>query len=98
MTDTAAPPAGDDDLALRVHLGSRHALANWPDAFGVVETHEHEHDGPGTIRSHPRADRSYDVDVALAAFREGLEMNGITIPPRLTPGTRRRQGPGRGAL
>jgi hypothetical protein len=29
------------------------------------DTHQHEHDSPGTIRNHDRGDANYDVDKAV---------------------------------
>lgn len=58
---TGAPrqDAEEDRLGLWAHLISEHA-----GIFGLdltmaelTEIHEHEHDGPGTIRNHPRVSR-----------------------------------------
>lgn len=48
------------DLAM--HLVSAHcdpmAVCRFPP--DNIDQHEHEHDGPGTIRNHPRDDLSFD--------------------------------------
>lgn len=49
---------------LRLHLGSRHALDNWRTHADPWGEHEHEHDGPGTIRGHKRSDLSYELEAA----------------------------------
>lgn len=64
------------DAALRFHLGSKHALANWIDVGDVEGIHEHEHDGPGTIRNHDRDDLTYDVAEAEEAAGDHFEMKG----------------------
>jgi len=65
--------------ALRLHIGSRHALANWCDIDDPEGYHAHEHDGPGTIRGHPRASLDYDEAKALAVEAEGFEDDGGDI-------------------
>jgi hypothetical protein len=60
--------------ALRLHLGSRHALGNWKTHTNPVDEHQHEHDGPGTIRNHPRDDLSYDRERAEEIHREAEAM------------------------
>lgn len=75
---TPTPGPDEADRLLRIHLGSRHALGNWVDAPDPHDIHEHEHDGPGTIRDHPRADRSYDVGKAIDVSVESAETGGTT--------------------
>ncbi len=52
-----------DRLSLWAHVVSSHACMLNPMASmtEMVDYHEHEHDGPGTIRNHPREDRSYNL-------------------------------------
>ena len=59
--------------ALRLHIGSRHALTNWRDIGDPEGYHQDEHDGPCTIRDHPRASLDYDEAKALAVEAEGFE-------------------------
>lgn len=49
---------------LRLHLLSSHCLVNAAELrdHEVADAHEHEHNGPGTIRNHPREDHSWTVD------------------------------------
>ncbi len=50
-------------IALWAHLVSRHAVIigfNWTLA-SLLEHHAHEHNGPGGIRNHDEADRSYTL-------------------------------------
>ena len=78
---SAAPVTADAEGVLRLHLGSRHALANWPDApdpVGIHE-HEHEHDGPGTIRDHPREARDYALARAIDVALEPAAAEGDSI-------------------
>jgi hypothetical protein len=51
-----------DDL--RLHLLARHCLINAAELadHAVLDAHAHEHDGPGTIRNHPRDDRSWTIE------------------------------------
>lgn len=56
---------------LAKHLASRHAdgLALTRTLADNQDAHQHEHDGPGTIRNHPREDLSWDgekVDQVVA--------------------------------
>src|SRR4051812_36657574 len=68
-----------ENLIRRMHLASKHALANALDPAltdaDLADIHTHEHDGPGTIRNHPRADSSYDLTEALVVLSEGLELD-----------------------
>ena len=48
---------------LWAHLVSEHATIldiDFP-MDALVEMHDHEHAGPGTIRNHPKEDRSYSL-------------------------------------
>lgn len=65
-----------DDL--RLHLLARHCLINAATLadHAVIDAHEHEHDGPGTIRNHPRDDHSWTVEKVndvLADLRDDWE-------------------------
>ena len=79
-----------DYSPLKLHLASRHGLCNAltltdEDAHDV---HEHEHDGPGTIRNHPRDDRSWKPEAVIDSVLEGMELDGIDITealPHLQP-------------
>lgn len=62
--------------ALRLHIGSRHALTNWRTTPDPVDYHQHEHYGPCTIRDHPRWLLDYDEHKALAVEAEGREGEG----------------------
>lgn len=48
---------------LWAHLVSMHATMLSPETplADLIEIHEHEHDGPGTIRNHPRELREYSL-------------------------------------
>lgn len=61
--------------SLRLHLGSMHALANWRTVAAPASIHEDEHNGPGTIRNHPREDWAVDISKAEAVEREGAELD-----------------------
>ena len=55
--------APEDPMRLWAHLVSQHATivpvqATLEELIGM---HEHEHDGPGTIRNHPRESREYSL-------------------------------------
>lgn len=62
--------------ALRLHIGSRHALTNWRTTPDPEDYHQYEHDGPCTIRDHPRDLLDYDERKALAVEAEGREFEG----------------------
>lgn len=57
------PVSASTRRALRLHLADRHAALTHRDSWyrDLVDLHDHEHDGPGTIRLHLRDDRSYDL-------------------------------------
>lgn len=59
-----------DRVRLWAHIVSEHACVISPEAplSDLVDYHEHEHDGPGTIRNHPRESRHY----ALSGIGETL--------------------------
>jgi hypothetical protein len=59
---------------LALHLASDHAdpLAVCRGARQNDEQHEHEHDGPGTIRNHPRDSRHFELAKARAVILEAL--------------------------
>jgi hypothetical protein len=58
---------------LALHLASMHAdpMAMQREAGENDDQHEHEHDGPCTIRNHPRASRQFDL---AKAYRNILEL------------------------
>ena len=62
----------EDRLALWAHLISEHATCIGLDLplADLVEIHEHEHDGPGTIRNHPREWRNANVARIVATLAE----------------------------
>jgi hypothetical protein len=73
-------PEPPDDIAeaerLAQHLASRHAdgMALQRSLAENRDVHQHEHDGPGTIRNHDRDDLAYDdqaVRQILAELAEG---------------------------
>lgn len=72
------------DDQLRYHLASAHCLGNALDltATEAHQAHEDEHNGPCTIRNHPRNDRTYDRDKARRVIAEAAEMDGPTDRPR----------------
>jgi len=78
--------AAADEAILRLHLASEHALAGlgFDDPVG---THEHEHDGPCTIRDHPRKSRHWDPEKVAAVIVEAAEMDGLVTftPPSASP-------------
>jgi hypothetical protein len=58
---------------LALHLISAHAFTPHVLTRTLAEQmadHEHEHNGPGTIRNHPREARNFSADKIEAAFRE----------------------------
>lgn len=65
------------DMALRLHLGSRHALANWRYHANPMGVHEHEHLGPGTIRNHDPNDLTFDYQRALDVEAEAGGQDGV---------------------
>jgi hypothetical protein len=57
-------PVPDNEWGrLALHLASEHAdpVALQRGLRDNAEQHEHEHDGPGTIRNHDRASRDFDL-------------------------------------
>lgn len=50
-------------IELWAHLVSRHAVIISPELSEaeLFDLHKHEHDGPGTIRNHPREDLSFNL-------------------------------------
>ena len=70
---------GERLAALRLHIGSRHALSNWREISAPEAYHKHEHEGPGTIRDHPRASLDYDEAEALAVEAEGFESEAADL-------------------
>lgn len=58
-----APHTADYDT-MRLHLLSAHCLVNAAELrdHEVADAHQHEHDGPGTIRNHSRHDLFWTVD------------------------------------
>lgn len=53
----------EDRAKLWAHIVSEHASMISPELTlaDLIEIHEHEHDGPGTIRNHPRESRTYSL-------------------------------------
>jgi len=52
------------DFFLWAHLVSEHSLIPYPNTHeesDLIDLHEHEHDGPGTIRNHPREKQNYSL-------------------------------------
>lgn len=65
----------DQYPALNLHLVSAHcnaAALTHTDAE-AAESHTHEHDGPGTIRNHPRGDLFYDPQKIADVLIESVE-------------------------
>jgi hypothetical protein len=58
-----APLAGPDRIRLWAHCISEHAVIMSPEASeaDLKDYHDHEHEGPGTIRNHPLASRAYTL-------------------------------------
>jgi hypothetical protein len=56
-------PYREDPQQLAFHLISMHCdgLAIERPVTGNIDQHEYEHDGPGTIRNHPRWLRTWDA-------------------------------------
>lgn len=54
---------GEDRVKLWAHIVSQHASMLSPETplDVLIDVHEHEHDGPGTIRNHPRESREYSL-------------------------------------
>lgn len=71
----------DNGYCLAMHLVSEHAdpLAITRDLAGNTEQHDHEHDGPGTIRNHLRASRLYQQD-KIEEVLEELEAEEGELP------------------
>jgi hypothetical protein len=53
----------EDRIKLWAHIVSQHASMLSPETplDVLIDAHEHEHDGPGTIRNHPRDSRTYSL-------------------------------------
>lgn len=66
----------NDEAVLFAHLVSQHAGIFSPDS-ALVEAHEHEHDGTGTIRNHPRSDRTYDYAKMARVLSEADEPDPV---------------------
>jgi len=54
---------GENLMILWAHCVSEHAAILTPQIGlqGLVRFHEHEHEGPGTIRNHPPGSRFYSI-------------------------------------
>jgi hypothetical protein len=66
-----------DDQNLAKHLASRHAdgMALARPLADNQDAHEHEHDGPGTIRNHDRDDLSWSGEQVEQIVAEMVEMD-----------------------
>lgn len=69
----------DERVRLWAHLVSKHATCVSPLSTleSLTEDHDHEHEGPGTIRDHDPADRSFDLHTlgeVLAELEEGEDL------------------------
>ncbi len=66
-----APMTADFDH-LRLHLMARHCLVNAAQLrdHEAIDAHEHEHDGPGTIRDHPRGNVDWHLDAVYAKLAD----------------------------
>jgi len=64
--------AVEDRLTLWAHLVSEHGSCIGLDMTlaELVNAHEHEHDGPGTIRSHPRESRAAQLPKIILTLSE----------------------------
>lgn len=62
----------EDRLTLWAHLVSEHASCIGLDMSlaDLVQAHEHEHTGPGTIRNHPRESRAAHLPKVILALSE----------------------------
>jgi hypothetical protein len=81
-----ALPLSPDQIKWRYELQAAGARQN-------DEQHEHEHDGPGTIRNHPRDSRHFELAKARAVILEALtadwdEAVADPLPPELREETR----------
>lgn len=65
----------EDRLALWAHLVSRHATIVPVQATleELIDMHEHEHKGPGTIRNHPIDSREYSLNKIGKVLSESEE-------------------------
>lgn len=65
----------EDRMQLWAHLVAMHATVLSPEVplETLIELHEHEHDGPGTIRNHPRESRRYSLKRLGAVLQESEE-------------------------
>lgn len=72
ITVMEADDPGPAPQSLWLHLVSRHAdpMAAARPHSENADQHGHEHDGPGTIRNHPRDDLSFDQDKAKTILEE----------------------------
>lgn len=79
MTDHEAPPL---PWQLAMHLISAHCdgIAIGRDWAGNADQHKHEHDGPGTIRDHPRGSLHFDADEIEEVLAESEEDLAVTGP------------------
>lgn len=53
----------DERIALWAHCVSKHAAILSPETSyeDLLDYHQHEHKGPGTIRNHPEDSREYSL-------------------------------------
>ena len=80
-------------LELWLHLVSRHAAIIDPVRVSkrdLIDLHDHEHHGPGTIRNHPADDYSYDIARVAAVLSEANDPHTAVVvdspPLRLSCG------------
>lgn len=68
----ATSPVVEDRLVLWGHLVSAHAgiFSLQATLEELLDMHEHEHNGPGTIRNHPRESRAYSIKKIGAVLSE----------------------------
>lgn len=83
------PKPVEDRLTLWAHLVSEHGSCIGLDMTlnDLIEAHEHEHTGPGTIRNHPRESRAAQLPKIILALSES-DHYGV---PRMSNSQVRRQ-------
>lgn len=63
--------AYEERLELWAHIVSEHCNAAPPGSLSsMLEYHEYEHEGPGTIRNHPEESRHYSLRKLAAVLSE----------------------------
>jgi len=78
----AAARSSEDRLKLWGHLVSEHAgiFPLQATLEELIDLHEHEHNGPGTIRNHPRESRAYSLQKIGKVLSEADPSHDVPVP------------------